>query len=260
MIARAARLAIVTAGLVVAAEAIGAERLVISLSDHRVMVTSSFSGEELVLFGAIERDGATPVRGGSYDIVVTVSGPRAPIVTRRKGRVLGIWVNVESKVADLAPAYLAVVSNKPLAEIADAETGRRLRLGFDNILLNQAEAKPGGEIRGDDPFRAALLRLKERAGLYWQLPSGVTFLTPLLFRASIPLPAEAPVGTYEVDVKLFQNGALVARASTALEVLKAGIEQFVVNAALNYGVLYGLATVLMALFTGWVASVVFRRD
>ncbi len=33
-----------------------AERLVASLSNHRVLVTSNFTGAELVLFGAIERD------------------------------------------------------------------------------------------------------------------------------------------------------------------------------------------------------------
>ena len=37
----------------------GAERLVVSLSNHRVAVTSNFVGEELVLFGTIEPDPAT---------------------------------------------------------------------------------------------------------------------------------------------------------------------------------------------------------
>ena len=36
-----------------------AERLVVSLSNHRVAVTSSFVGEELVLFGTVEPDPAT---------------------------------------------------------------------------------------------------------------------------------------------------------------------------------------------------------
>ena len=33
-----------------------AERLVVSLSNHRVAITSSFVGEDLVLFGTIEPD------------------------------------------------------------------------------------------------------------------------------------------------------------------------------------------------------------
>ena len=47
----------------------GAERLVTSLSSHQVLVTSSFTGVELVLFGSVERDAATVPRRGGYDIV-----------------------------------------------------------------------------------------------------------------------------------------------------------------------------------------------
>ena len=88
----------------------------------------------------------------------------------------------------------------------------------------------------------------------------MTFLTPAVFRAAIPLPADVPIGNYAIDVKLFADGAMVARTDAALEVTKAGFEQYVAEAARDNGLLYGLATMLMALLTGWIASVVFRRD
>ena len=88
----------------------------------------------------------------------------------------------------------------------------------------------------------------------------MTFLTPTVFRAAIPLPSNVPTGTFTIDVKLFANGAPIAQTSTALEVIKAGFEQYVADAAVNHGLLYGLLTTLMALLTGWFASVVFRRD
>ena len=81
-----------------------------------------------------------------------------------------------------------------------------------------------------------------------------------MFRAAIPLPADVPTGTYNIDVKLFAGGAVIARTTSAFEVIKAGLEQFVAEAAANNGLLYGIATTLMALFIGWIASVVFRRD
>jgi hypothetical protein len=40
---------------------------------------------------------------------------------------------------------------------------------------------------------------------------------------------------YEIDVKLFADGALLARTQTALEVVKVGFEQFVANAARDHG-------------------------
>jgi hypothetical protein len=53
---------------------------------------------------------------------------------------------------------------------------------------------------------------------------------------------------------------MIARAPSAFEVYKAGFEQVVTTAAREQGLLYGLATAMMALTTGWLASVVLRRD
>jgi uncharacterized protein (TIGR02186 family) len=236
------------------------ERLIASLSNHRVMVTSNFTGDELVLFGAIEQDMASRPRRGGYDIVATVTGPRQNLVTFRKERVLGIWANYDSRVFENAPSYFAVLANRPLEMITNGETLRRLQLGLDRIALTQRAAATIAEDAPDDPFRRAFLRLEGRRGLYREQENGVTFLTPALYRASIPLPAEVPVGNYDVDVKLFADGALIARTNSALEVYKAGFEQVVTTAARDHGFLYGLATALMALLTGWLASVVFRRD
>ena len=68
-----------------------------------------------MLFGTIEPDaGKTPLRRGGYDLVVTVTGPRETLRTRRKERVLGIWVNVDSREFVGVPTYLAVLSNRPV--------------------------------------------------------------------------------------------------------------------------------------------------
>lgn len=237
-----------------------AERLIASLSQHRVMVTSSFTGSEVALFGGIERDtGNLPLRG-SYDVAVTVTGPRQDMVTFRRDRVLGIWVNIDSRVFENAPSFLAVLTNRPLSAMASAETQRRLQLGLENTILPQRIGPDTADTVHDDPFRMAFLKLKEEHGLYQELSNGVTFLTPALFQASLALPAEVPTGNYDVDVKLFADGNMIARAPSALEIYKAGFEQYVTSTAQNHGLLYGLATSLMAIVTGWFASVVFRRD
>ena len=237
-----------------------AERLVISLSNHRVMVTSSFSGVDLVLFGSVERDQASVARRGGYEVVVTVTGPRVTARTRRKERVLGVWVNVDSRTFIDVPSYLAVISSKPPEATADPDTLRRQQVGLENILLPQRIGPDVADTVRDDPFRQAFIRLKKENGLYIERTSGVTFFTPALFRADIPLPSNAPFGTYDIDVKLFADGALVTQSSSALEVIKVGFEQFVADAARDYGLLYGLALAMIALLIGWFASVVFRRD
>lgn len=257
---RFAALAVMIGLMTVASAPAAAERLVVSLSNHRVMVTSSFTGVDLVLFANVERDQATLPRRSGYDVVVTVTGPRESRRTRRKERVFGIWVNVESRTFINVPSYLAAISSKPVDAIAGIDTLRRLQVGLSHILLPQRIGPDVADVVHNDPFRMAFLRLKKEHGLYIERPTGVTFLTPTLFRADIPLPANVPFGIYEVDVKLFADGAMVGQSTSALEVIKVGFEQFVADAARDYGLLYGLATAMLALLIGWFASVVFRRD
>ena len=256
------RLATALALLLVACSAgpAAAERLVVSLSNHRVAVTSNFVGEELVLFGTIEPDQATGQLRPPYDLVVTVTGPQQTLRTRRKQRVLGIWVNVDSREFVSVPSYLAVLSNRPVTEIADQETLRKLQIGLNFFLLPQRIGPDVADTVTDDPFRRAFVRLQRQQGLYRESSTAVTFLTPTVFRTAIAMPAAVPTGTYAVEVELFSQGKLVARTNSALEVIKAGFEQYVADAARDYGLLYGMATALMALAIGWFASVVFRRD
>ena len=237
-----------------------AERLVTSLSQHRIQVTSNFTGEDLVLFGSVERDAATIPRRGGYDIVVTVTGPRKTFVTRRKERRLGIWVNVDSREFVAVPSYLAVLANRPIDRIAAPDVRRRLQLGLEYSSLPQQIGGDLADVVVDDPFRKAFIRLNEQHGLYYEGDNAVTFLTPNLFRAAIPVPASVSVGTYNIDVKLLADGTMVARATSAFEVITAGLEQVVAEAAHQIPFVYGLVTALMALFTGWFASVIFRRD
>ena len=248
---------LLTAGSIAPA---AAERLVVSLSNHRVAVTSSFIGENLVLFGTIEPDKPRTALRSTYDLVVTVSGPRQTLRTRRKERVLGIWVNVDSREFVRVPSYLSILSNRPVTEIAAPETLRRLQLGLNHIILTQRIGADFADTVPDDPFRVAFVKLKKESGQYRESATAVTFLTPTVFRAAIPLPADVPTGNYTIDVKLFAGGGLVARTTSALEVNKAGFEQYVADAARDYGLLYGIAASLMALLIGWFGSVVFRRD
>ena len=254
-----ARLLAVALALAAAAPA-QAERLVTTLSTSRVLIQSNFTGTDVVLFGSVERDAQTVARRGGYDIVVTVTGPRENILTFRKERVFGIWVNADSRTFVKAPSYLTVLSNRTITDIADINTLRRTQTGLARILLPQEISGDIADSIRDDPFRQAFLRLKIERNLYRETQNGVTLLTPALFRAAIPIPDNAPTGNYDIDVKLFADGTLLSRQQTAMEIVKVGFEQFVANAARDYGLIYGLATALMALLTGWFASVVFRRD
>jgi uncharacterized protein (TIGR02186 family) len=258
---RAAALTLAAAALALAATpAAAAERLVSSLSNHVIKITPNFIGTQLVLFGIVERDVESPPRRSGYDVVATVKGPPETLVVRRKERVVGIWVNTDSRTFVQVPSYLAALSSRPIEQIVSLDLARRLQLGLRRTLLPQQIGPDTADVVRDDPFRSAFLRLKESRKLYVEQKDAVSFLTPILYNATIPVPAGVPTGTYNVELKLFADGALVASGTEAFDIVKFGFEQFVAEAAVNYGLFYGLATAAMAMMTGWLASVMFRRD
>lgn len=245
--------------LLFAAPPARAQHLMAALSSKVIQITSSFTGVSLTLFGTIEGEGAPPP-ARSYDIVVTVRGPRQSSVTRRKERLLGIWTNAASRTFLNVPSYLMVLSNRPFEDIAAGETLRREQIGIANVVLQQEGGPGNAAAPADDPFRQALVRLKEERNLYGEDTGGVTFLTPRLYRASIYVPAEAVVGNYDVDVKLIADGAVIADTGLAFEIVTVGFPRFIANAAVNQPLAYGLATTVLAVVTGWMASILFRRD
>lgn len=252
--------ALAALGWVAGAAPAAAERLIISVSTHRVLINSNFTGVDLTLFGAVETDAGSVGRAGGYAIVATVTGPRQSVVTWRKERVLGIWVNTSARTFVDPPSYLAVLTNRPLDAIAGPDALRRFQVGLRSFQLPQNIDGDIAEVAANDQFRQALVRVKGEHGLYREQTNAVTFLTPSLFRAAIPLPANVPIGEYVVDVKLFADGVMLASESTAFEIIKAGFEQYVATAAREHGLLYGFATAALALLTGWLGSIVFRRD
>ena len=106
---------------------------------------------------------------------------------------------------------------------------------------------------------AGLIDLMERNGLYAEDGAGVTIRDGVLYRASIPLPARVPEGTYTAQTFLIRNGRVVASATRDVRVAKAGFERWVARFAQRYEALYGALAVSLALLLGWAASAFFRR-
>ncbi|MBM3607394.1 MAG: hypothetical protein FJX29_02915, partial [Alphaproteobacteria bacterium] len=126
----------------------------------------------------------------------------------------------------------------------------------------QAQIPQQAAARGanDPDFRAALQRIRETQNLFSEEYDAVNFITPNVFRAAIELPGTAPLGRYDIDIAVFNSGVLYARRSLAFSVEKSGAEQIIARLAHVYPTAYGVITALIALFFGWLASVIFRRD
>lgn len=243
--------------LLAAPLAIGAAkpRLVPDVSQSRVEIRYSFTGAELLLFGAILYPGGrTPTEHA--DIAVVVKGPVQPLVVREKQKVAGIWMNVESARFRSAPAFYAVASSRPVSNLVDERTAAIYELGLQNLSLS-----PGG---GKSPevqrrFEAGLIDLMQRRQLYIEDPDGVKITDHVLYRGRVRIPAQVPVGDYTAETFLIKDGRVIAGAVREIRIEKSGFERDVAEAADRWSFAYGVAAVAMSLLLGWGGSVVFRK-
>jgi uncharacterized protein (TIGR02186 family) len=235
--------------LIFATAASFAQALVVALSADQIAITSSFTGVDITVFGALEL--ARPAEGAQ--LVVVLRGPEQSVTARRKERVLGLWIVRSSETFADVPAFYAIHATAPLAEIADESVLADLGLGIDTVI----PAELGGN-RYD--FAQAIVRLQVADGRFVEETGTVDRPSSTLFRTKFALPANISVGDYTVDVLLFNGGRLVATADEKLEIVRAGAEQFLFEASRDQSWLYALTIVAIAIFAGWLGGVLFRRD
>lgn len=230
-------------------------RLVPDVSSRAIDIQYSFSGEELLLFGAILYPGQR-LPDDRADIVVVLKGPVRSIVVREKERVAGIWVNADSLHLRTMPGFYAIGSSRPIDELIDERTAAIYELGLRNLSMS-----PTGfsEPRRLERFERGLIDLYRRLGLFYENPAAVEISEGVLYRARIPVPARVPVGTYRAETYLISKGRVLAVASRDVDIRKTGFERFVALAAERHGFLYGLVAVLLSLLLGYTASAIFRR-
>lgn len=230
-------------------------RLVPDVSSRAIDIQYSFTGEELLLFGAILYPGQR-LPDDRADIVVVLKGPVRPIILREKRRVAGIWVNANSIRLRSSPGFYAIGSSQPIDKLVDERTAAIFELGLENLSMSPAGFSESSTL---ERFEKGLVDLYRRMGLFYENPAAVEITEGVLYRARIPVPARVPVGTYRAETFLISKGRVLAVASRNVEIRKAGFERFVALAAQRHGFLYGLAAVAMSLLLGYAASAAFKR-
>jgi uncharacterized protein (TIGR02186 family) len=226
--------------------------------EEQIRINSDYRGSYITVFGF------NPDRRGRGDIVVVVRGPSESAVVMRKRRVYGLWINGDPVRFGEAPSFFAVLSNRPLRQIASP------RLIWDYQLDPAASAQLSSAVpETGDPaaYRRALVRLRFQQGLYQWYSStpdpdergGITMYPGGLFRAEVRLPANAPIARYHADTYLFRDGRLISSQRIPISISRVGFERRIHDLANGASWFYGVLTVLLALFAGWIAALLFRR-
>lgn len=248
--------ALLIAGAVLAGPA-SAERIAGGMSDREISINSSFAGKTVTLFGNVEAETGSVDKSveGPFDIIVVVTGPESERAVRRKDNRFGIWINAEDTTFSNFPSYKWVLANTKLADIVDPDFLMANNITLDSFA-DRVEARGSTDVA---TMREGLVHLMQTQGLFGVDEKGIVFQSDTLYTGQISLPSDVPNGSFLTETFLFKSGQPLARKAEKFVVRKEGFERFIGDAARNFPLLYGLTCVVLAVMTGWLGRLVFRR-
>ena len=224
--------------------------LIIDSSTSEVKVSSSFIGTDVMVFGtANDKD----------DIIVVITGPTETVIVRKKHRVSGIWINKEKLEFRGIPGFYAIASTRPLSEITETNKLKKQKIGIQNVITTASLSSEDENIKTFKSFKDALVRGQKTKGLYLDTPLEIDVVSKRLFKTTFHFPNNMATGIYTVKVFAFQKKRLVSTVSKNISVEKIGIGAEVFKFAKEQSALYGFLAILIAVVSGWIASVIFRK-
>ena len=127
-----------------------------------------------------------------------------------------------------------------------------------HVSIRRAIRSVGAEIAGSEAFTRALIRIRERNGLYQTNIGAVELSEQTLFNTSVQLPANLTEGDYRARFFLTRGGNVVDTFETTIAVQKVGLERFLFRLSRDNPLVYGLMSLAIAIAAGWGASAAFR--
>lgn len=223
-----------------------AKSIVADIDRHLVAITTDFSGQDLLIFGAVDQPG---------DVVMALWGPQTEVQVHHKERVVGIWMNRDTVTFDDVPSFYGIASSRPLYELLAPDVLDKYQLGVGRLQVKTISS----DVPNVADFRSALIRERQHANLFADKVGRVTFVGDTLFRANLRLPSTVPTGKFLIEVYLARDGKIVDAQTIPLVISKVGFGADIYRFANNYGFAYGVIALIVALLSGWLAHLIFRR-
>ena len=239
--------------LMIANDAI-AERLVAQLSKEEVAITANFDGSEIFIYGAIKHDESDKIIS-PLEVVITVSGPTEKLYVRKKSKHALIWLNTETIEIDSAPSFYAVASTGNLKEIINNTENLKHKISIREVIRSIGNP---ATIKNPTDFTEGLIRIRNQNNLYQDLDNSISLTDETLFATTINLPSNLVEGEYTMRFLLARDGKVIDQLSTTIPVNKVGLERWIFDLSRQQPLIYGLLSLFIAIFAGWLASAVFR--
>lgn len=225
-------------------------KMTAEISTDLVQINTGFDGMNLLLFGTTN---------GANNIIIVIKGPLETNIIRKKTRVASIWVNTEKVIIENVPTFYAIASTRPLNQITTQSILKKYGIGANNFLTNILKQANAKTMDISDEYKNALVRLKNKLGLYIDNPIKIKLIEEQLFRANIKFPANVGTGKYTAQIYYFKDGLLLDVINKPILVEKIGIGADVFRLAHSHSALYGIIAILIAVASGWIAAAIFRK-
>ena len=225
-------------------------KMTAEISTDLVQINTGFDGVNLLLFGTTN---------GANNIIIVIKGPLETNIIRKKTRVASIWVNTEKVIIENVPTFYAIASTRPLNQITTQSILKKYGIGANNFLTNILKQANAKTMDISDEYKNALVRLKNKLGLYIDNPIKIKLIEGQLFRANIKFPANVGTGKYTAQIYYFKDGLLLDVINKPILVEKIGIGADVFRLAHSHSALYGIIAILIAVASGWIAAAIFRK-
>ena len=225
------------------------DNLVTDLSESTVEISSTFSGADILLFGAY--DGQK-----NDDIIVVVSGQKGNIKVDKKEKKFGIWMITESIKFLNVPKYYYIASNRKIKDITNTTEIKKRKLDFNSFELKNDKIDYNNL---DKKWYEALKRNMKKKQ-FWKIEENSIKLNKnTLFRKTLSLPSNVSTGMYNVKILHYRKGNLISQEESKIKIDRTGISANIYNFAQNFSAIYGIIAVIIALFFGWLTNFIFRR-
>lgn len=222
----------------------------IEITPEKIEINSFYHGDRLMIRGVVPA-GCEPV--------LVVLGEKKEHLLKRKGRVGPLWMNVGNVTVKNAPEmYYLITSAKNLDVLANDDILTEHGIGYD--ALRQRITIEQDDSESDSMFRE-FIKFKENIGLY-RISFGAMGLEHegedmMRFSASVPIPAQVPLGTYEVHVYCFTARQFTSNSSGRFIVEEVGLTRWLSTLAFTHAALYGIISILIAVAAGLLMGFLF---
>ena len=221
--------------------------LVSELTRDHVDISARYTGDKIMLFGAM----SAPAQ-----IVVKVRSPEQAVALEKKGRVGPFWLSQSKHDITGTPGLYYLLSSAPIDGILPAAERAAHGLDLADAMKNVKVTPAAGDGAALQRLKSAMLKLKQARHYYVADPKAVEILGGRLYSTTISLPAQLPLGEYQVDIYLVRDGRVVATQHRKIRVDEVRMEHWTSGVASDhswtFGVLFTLSMMLLGLFLGVV--------